>query len=145
MTIGVNADAQRISQMFTVAEYLETWICHPASDAGSHVAASRAGDDYRLDFYGAGRLNARITGSYLVCRHRKMLFTWRGMEAPPSASVVDIRVRGNFGSSILELRHSGLASPAEHSWHAAMWGVSLERLVRLMKNSHGNRGLEPRY
>jgi hypothetical protein len=53
----------------------------------------------------------------------------------PAPSFVDIRLRGNFGSSTLELEHTGLASATEYFWQMAMWRASLEKLVGLMRNS----------
>jgi hypothetical protein len=57
------------------------------------------------------------------------------MESASVVSIVDIRLRGNFGSTIVELYHAGLASAAEYFGQMAMWRASLERLVRLMTNS----------
>jgi uncharacterized protein YndB with AHSA1/START domain len=135
MSICVNADARRIFQALTVAEYLEAWMSPPENDGNSYVAASRSADNYRLDFYDAGRITSSVTGSFLVCRQRKILFTWSNIDAAQAVSSVDIRLRGNFGSSILELRHAGLASAAEYFWQMAMWRASFEKLVCLMKNS----------
>ena len=48
-------------------------------------------------------------------------------QTPPCAdSVVDFRLRGNFGSSIVELRHTALASADEYAWHDALWRRSRE-------------------
>jgi uncharacterized protein YndB with AHSA1/START domain len=134
-SICVHADVRRIFQMLTVAEYLETWMCLPSEDAKSYVSASRSENEYRLDFYTDRRLNASVIGSYLVCRHRKVVFSWRNMEAASGVSIVDIRLRGNFGSTIVELHHAGLTTAAEYFGQMAMWRASLERLVRLMTNS----------
>jgi hypothetical protein len=144
ISISVNGDVRRLSQTLTEAEYLETWICLPNYDGSSHAIASRTGNDFRLDLYCGENLNATITGSYLVSHQRKMLLSWTrpwtrtltGIGAAnPSVSFVDIRLRGNFGSSTLELEHTGLNSAAEYFWQMAMWRASLEKLVGLMKNS----------
>ena len=136
ISISVNADVRRLSQTLTEAEYLETWICPPNPSPGSHALAARSGNEYRLDLYCGDSLNATITGSYLVSHQRKMLLSWcRNCAANPTLSFVDIRLRGNFGSSTLELEHTGLASAADYFWQMAMWRASLEKLVGLMKNS----------
>lgn len=136
ISISVNADARRLSQTLTEPEYLETWICLPSHNGSSHAVASRTGDDYRLDLHCGDSLNSTITGTYLVCHQRKMLLSWTRMNAAnPSPSFVDIRLRGNFGSSTLELEHTGLASATEYFWQMAMWRASLEKLVGLMRNS----------
>jgi uncharacterized protein YndB with AHSA1/START domain len=136
ISISVNADVRRLSQTLTEAEYLETWICPPNHECASHSIAARDGNDYRLDLYCGGSHNATITGSYLVSHQRKMLLSWsRSSAANPAASFVDIRLRGNFGSSTLELEHTGLSSAADYFWQMAMWRASLEKLVGLMRNS----------
>ncbi len=136
ISISVNADVRRLSQTLTEAEYLETWICPPNPSAGSHAIAARNGNDYQLDLYCGDNLSSTITGSYLVSHQRKMLLSWsRTCAANPVLSFVDIRLRGNFGSSTLELEHTGLASAADYFWQMAMWRASLEKLVGLMKNS----------
>lgn len=140
ISISVSADARRLSQTLTEPEYLETWLCLPHSNGTSHAIAARTGNDYRLDMYSGENLNAVITGSYLMSHQRKMLLSWtrtsvRSSSVTPSVSFVDIRLRGNFGSSTMELEHTGLNSAAEYFWQMAMWRASLEKLVGLMKNS----------
>lgn len=144
ISISVSADARRLSHTLTEPEYLETWLCPPSYNGTSHVIAVRTGNDYRLDMYCGESLSAVITGSYLVSHQRKMLLSWirtptrtptRTSSLTPSVSFVDIRLRGNFGSSTMELEHTGLNSAAEYFWHMAMWRFSLEKLVGLMKNS----------
>jgi hypothetical protein len=134
-SICLNADVRRIFQLLTVPEYVEAWLRLPEEDAATSVTASRSGNDYGLEFYSAGELKAGVSGSFLVCRQRKMLFTWLNLGVSPGFSMVDIRLRGNFGSSILELRHTGLASAAEYFWQMSMWRASFEKLVYLVKNS----------
>jgi len=136
ISISVHADVRRLSQTLTEAEYLETWVCPPNPSAGCHSVARRDGNDYRLDLFCGDDLSATITGSYLVSHQRKMLLSWsRSSATNPTLSFVDIRLRGNFGSSILELEHTGLASAADYFWQMTMWRASLEKLVGLMRNS----------
>jgi hypothetical protein len=57
-------------------------------------------------------------------------------QTPSSAeSVVDFRVRGNFGSSVVELRHTALASADECAWHEALWRRSLESSRSLFRSA----------
>lgn len=134
-SICLNADVRRIFQLLTVPEYLEAWLCLPAAEPETSVAASHSGNDYRLEFCSAGELKATVSGSFLVCRQRKMLFTWLNVGVSPGFSMVDVRLRGNFGSSILELHHTDLASAAEYFWQMSLWRASFEKLVQLTKNS----------
>jgi len=134
-SICLDADVRRIFQLITVPEYLEAWLCLPGCDSEVSVEASRQENEYRLEFSSAGDLKTSVSGSFLVCRQRKMLFTWLNLGVSPGSSMVDVRLRGNFGSSILELRHTSLASAAEYFWQMSMWRVSFERLVHLVKNS----------
>ncbi len=109
MSINVNADTHRICQALTVPEYLEAWIRIPDQPAGSQTLAYEHANGYRLDHSAAGRIVASIHGSYLFRHRRKMRLFWRTTRGLTCAeSLVDFRLRGNFGSSILELRQTVL-------------------------------------
>ena len=131
-SVRVNADAHRISRALTVPEYLETWISIPDAAPGSFTLASSEENGYRLDHYSSRRSDLTITGSYVFCHLRKMRLFWRRTSHTGSAdSVVDFRLRGDFGSSVIELRHTALASADEQSWHDALWERSLPKLALL--------------
>ncbi|MGD1063209.1 MAG: hypothetical protein ABR860_08100 [Terracidiphilus sp.] len=134
--ISVNADAHRISRALTVPEYLEAWISIPCAAPGSYTLVSSQDNGYRLDYYSAHdsaqRSALTIKGSFLFCHLRKIRLFWRKTSNALCAdSVVDFRLRGNFGSSVVELRHTALASADEHAWHEALWRGSLEKLALL--------------
>lgn len=134
MSIAVDADAVRIFHALTVPEYLETWISMPGRAEDCAIVASPSENGYRLDQYAAGSLAVSITGAYLFCHHRKMRLSWRkSRKAASFESLVDFRLRGNFGSTTLELRHTALASADEYLWHRALWHSSLDRLASLLK------------
>lgn len=130
--VRVNADAHRISLALTVPEYLEAWISIPDAAPGSFTLASSQENGYRLDHFSDHRSAVTITGSYLFCHLRKMRLFWRkSTSALCVDSVVDFRIRGNFGSSVVELRHTAVASADEYAWHDALWRDSLEKLALL--------------
>lgn len=136
LSIGVDADTRRIFQALTVPEYLEAWIDPPDRTEGSVVVAAPDENGYRLDHYSAGRSAVRIIGSYIFCHRRKMRLAWRKIcQGDCAESLVDFRLRGNFGSSILELRHSALDSEDEFFWHQKLWQGSLEKLASLLKSA----------
>ncbi|MFZ0339016.1 MAG: hypothetical protein WAL45_13350 [Terracidiphilus sp.] len=135
-SIHVDADAHRISRALTEPEYLEAWISIPGAAPGSFTRASLEDNGYRLDYYSAHNFARRwalsIEGSFRFCHLRKMRLFWRKTSnALCVESVVDFRLRGNFGSSIVELRHTALASAEEYAWHEALWGSSLQKLALL--------------
>jgi len=139
-SVIVNADAHRISRALTQPEYLETWISIPGAAPGSFTRATLQDNGYRLDHYSAHYSTnysahgstLTIKGSFHYCHLRKIRLLWRKTtNALCTQSVVDIRVRGNFGSSIVELRHTALASADEHAWHEALWQRSLQKLALL--------------
>jgi hypothetical protein len=144
MTITVNAEARRIFQALTLPEYLETWVTFPDQSAESSIAASQLTDGYRLDQRSGGRVNLSITGSFLFCHHRKMRLCWRkttclNQTQPTQANatantVVDFRLRGNFGSSVLELRHNEFNTLEEFLWHDRLWRNSLPKLASLLRS-----------
>jgi hypothetical protein len=134
ISICVDADALRIFHALTVPEYLEAWIRMPGPAEDSAVVASPAANGYRLDHYSAGMVAVSITSSFLFCHHRKMRLSWRKARNPGcSESLVDFRLRGNFGSSILELRHTAISSADEYLWHQSLWRGSLHKLASLLK------------
>jgi hypothetical protein len=136
MSIGVNADTHRIFQALTVPEYLEAWIDVPDRTEDSHVVAAQDENGYRLEHYCAGRTAVCITGSYVYCHRRKMRLCWRKTcQQNCAESQVDFRLRGNFGSSILELRHSALESADEFLWHQRLWQGSLGKLASLLRSA----------
>jgi hypothetical protein len=139
-SVQVNADAGRISRALTEPEYLEVWISIPGAAPDSITLASSQDNGFRLDHYSAhysGRNAAHtsdltINGTFLFCHLRKMRLFWRkSSNALCVDSVVDFRVRGNFGSSVVELRHTAFASADEYAWHDALWRGSLEKLALL--------------
>jgi len=135
-SIHVDADAGRISRALTEPEYLEAWIAIPGAAPGSFTRASSHNNGYRLDHYVALYFGHRsaltIEGSFHFCHLRKIRLLWRKTSNTLCAeSVVDFRVRGNFASSVVELRHTALASADEQVWHEELWRHSLQKLALL--------------
>ena len=139
-SVHVDADAGRISRALTEPEYLEAWISIPGAAPGSFTRASSQESGYRLDHYSprcfAHRSALTIEGSFHFCHLRKIRLLWRKTSDVLCAeSVVDFRLRGNFASSVVELRHTALASANEHAWHEALWRHSLQKLALLFGSS----------
>lgn len=136
LSIDVDADGRRIFHALTVPEYLEAWICVPGQAAGSSTIATQEENGFRLEHFSADRLAFKVVGSYLYCHQRKIRLFWRKMRHHAWAeSLVDFRLRGNFGSSILELRHTALASADEYFWHRTFWLGSLAKLASLLQSA----------
>jgi hypothetical protein len=132
MTVGIHADVRRISQALTLPEYLEAWICMPDRKQGSQLVASLNPSGFRLDCYSGGRVTLRIIASYFFRHQRKMRLLWQKVcESNYVETMVDFRVRGNFGASILELSHTGFDNVHEYRWSEELWRVSLEKLTSL--------------
>jgi hypothetical protein len=136
MSIGVDADTRRIFHALTVPEYLEAWIEMPDQAADSSVVATQDANGYRLSHHFAGCSAVSITSSFLFRHQRKMRLLWqKTRESVSDESIVDFRLRGNFGSSILELRHTELNSAEEFFWHQRLWQGSLEKLASLFRSA----------
>jgi hypothetical protein len=136
LTIGVDADARRISQALTEPEYLEAWITMPCAGERSSIVAIKKTDGYRLDQYRSGRVISSFVASFLFCHQRKMRLTWRNAACPDLPdSLVDFRIRGNFGGCILELRHRSLQSAGDLLWHQQLWSASLPRLASILRSA----------
>jgi hypothetical protein len=136
MSVDVEADARRIFHALTVPEYLEAWIDLPDCGKDSTIVAATTDNGYRLDHYADGGVDVSISGSYLFCHQRKLRLFWQADRlSTHTDSLLDFRLRGNFGSSVLELRHMGLGSAEEYTWHERLWRGSLERLTSLLRSA----------
>jgi len=135
LSISVDADARRISQVLTEPEYLEAWISMPDQAEGSSIVASKWANGYRLDHWRAGRVVTSIIGSFFFCHQRKKRLSWRNVGRPNFAeSLVDFRIRGNFGSSVLELRQTAFISADGYLWHQKLWHRSLGTLALILRS-----------
>ena len=127
-----NADRNRILHTLTVPEYMEH-LCLPG-DTMPSVSASRTESGYRIKRTGPRGIEVDISGSYLTFRRTKLLFTWqRHVGDIRPASMVLIRLHGEFARTRLCLYHVGLGSAEEQAWHLEMWKGSLERLSALFR------------
>lgn len=136
LSVAVDADARRISQALMEPEYLEAWISMPDQTEDSSIVISKKPTGYGLDHWRAGRVVTSIVGSFLFCHRRKMRLSWRDIAAPGmTESFVDFRIRGNFASSVLELRHTALRSAGEFLWYEQLWSVSLARLAAILRSA----------
>ena len=133
MTIGVQADVRRIAQALTLPEYLEAWLCLPGRGGEPCLVASQNRNGFRLDGYSDGGAAVRIITSYCFRHQRKIRLLWRRIcELNYSESIVDFRVRGNFGASVLELHHIGFDSAGEYLWSQELWRASFAKLTSLL-------------
>jgi len=136
MSVDVDADARRIFQALTLPEYLEAWIHMPEHTKHSQIIASPDPNGYTVHHYCAGQRAMSVRGTYMFRHQRKMRLLWRRLcDSFCVESVVDLRLRGNFASSILELRHTALQSPSELIWHEEFWQRSLQKLASLLRSA----------
>jgi hypothetical protein len=135
LSIAVDADARRISQALTEPEYLEAWISMPDQTEGSSIVISKRPNGYELDHWRAGRVVTSIVGAFLFCHRRKMRLSWYNVCRPNLAeSLLDFRIRGNFASSVLELRQTAFISAEDYLWHQSLWQRSLGTLARIVRS-----------
>jgi uncharacterized protein YndB with AHSA1/START domain len=129
---NVRADARRLFHALTVPEYMETWVSFPDDHSSCLNVASRTDHEFSMTHWCSGRATALISGIYLVCQRHRLALAWRAKgTASADQTYVDIRLRGNFESTTVLLRHSGFDSREAFDWHEALWSTSLERLARL--------------
>jgi uncharacterized protein YndB with AHSA1/START domain len=128
MKVDIHADTRRIFLALVEPEYRELWMRFPGQDQGGRLAASQAGDLFRLDYYQAGKLDLSIVGAYRTCRWRKIVCSWwTGIPKSPVSSV-EFHLDGSFENSLLRLNHRGLVAEREYLWHREMWRLSLAKL-----------------
>ena len=137
--VEIQADAKRLFVALTEPEFLEVWVCLPGSPPGLNPIVSRSGEDLHFAFINPGVKAEVIVWESLVCRRRKIVLRWaRYLRSARFVSIVDIRLRGNFGSTIIELNHSGISDLEECDWCRRLWKLSLSRLSILMQHSAGH-------
>jgi activator of HSP90 ATPase len=129
LSCTINAETKRVFQALIEPEYLELWMRMPGQDENGRIVVSKSCDLFRLDYHRFGKLDVSIVGSYRTCRSRRQVWNW--WKNPPNSrvSLVEFRLEGSFGSSVLRLRHRGLDAKAEFAWHTAMWSASLASLA----------------
>jgi len=140
----IEANTHRLFEAFTRPEYLETWLRFPGDDASARMVGWQEGDGFRLDHYLRGQRDTILRCRFLTSRRRKLLFTWSlTSETRPPESLVLVRMRGNFASTILELQHRGSSPAALRSWQEAMWQTSLHRLADLFGTQRKQEDTHP--
>lgn len=132
LEMSIEADVRRLFHALTVPEYLEAWLSLPGVRPGCTTTAARQDDEFTIGHTCEGRPSILIFGSYRVCRRRNVSFSWRveGDICVPQTEV-EIRLRGEFERTSLQLQHSGFASRHDHGWHSALWTASLGKLASL--------------
>jgi uncharacterized protein YndB with AHSA1/START domain len=146
LEFSIRADARRLFHALTVPEYIETWLSFPGHHGNCANLARTAEHDYAIEHRCEGKASVTIAGTYSVRQRHNLMFSWR-VDGDPSVpeSSVDIRLRGNFESTTLMLRHKGFESAMQCAWHRALWTASIERLVRLYDSTaFGSEPSQPR-
>jgi uncharacterized protein YndB with AHSA1/START domain len=146
LEFSIRADARRLFHALTVPEYIETWLSFPGHHGNCANLARTAEHDYAIEHRCEGKASVTIAGTYSVRQRHNLMFSWR-VDGDPSVpeSSVDIRLRGNFESTTLVLRHKGFESAMQCAWHRALWTASIERLVRLYDSTaFGSEPSRPR-
>jgi uncharacterized protein YndB with AHSA1/START domain len=130
--VSIHADTRRLFHALTAPEYIETWLSLPVERTGCSMFAARNDQDYVVEHSCEGNASILISGRYLVCRRRNLIFYWRvDGELNVPETKVDIRLRGEFERTKLLLRHSGFGSWRDLLWHRTLWNVSLGKLAAL--------------
>src|SRR3954467_10890775 len=125
LELTVQADTRRLFHALTAPEYVETWMSLPGERPGCSTVAARDGDDYLIEHSCDGSPSVLISGRYLVCRRRNLVFSWRvDGDRNWSGTTLDMRLRGEFERTKLILTHSGFGSRHDFAWHRTLWSVS---------------------
>jgi len=132
---SVAADTQRIFQALTLPEHMENWLSLPCCHSTQGSQAFSAENGFSIAHVCSDNHPfTTIAGEYSTCRTRKLRFSWTVVgDFVLDRTVVDIRLGGDFGRSILKLQHSGFNSEAQCRWHHALWVASLQRLCRFFE------------
>jgi uncharacterized protein YndB with AHSA1/START domain len=132
VSVSVRTDRQRLFQILTVAEYMEAWLAIPDTRPDNRLCVTRDEDGFRIDHFRSRQIDFTISGLYRTCRRGKLHFTWR-KDTPFSSSMSDvlIRLQGDFERTKVSVRHAGLRSNDDRTWHHDFWENSMRRLCTL--------------
>ena len=137
LEVSLKADVRRLLQALTVPEYVEAWIAIPGEMPGCSTVVTGNHEGYAIEHYCSGRPSVLISGCYCPSRRRRVAFSW-SVEGDLSVreTEVEIRLRGDFERTALQLRHAGFASRSDCEWHTALWSGSMDRLAALYETPH---------
>jgi uncharacterized protein YndB with AHSA1/START domain len=123
LTALIRADAQRIFNALTFPEYLEMWMSMPDHMDVCRFRATRSAEGFHLQHRDCpGGCPFHVSGFYQACRRRKLIFKWQFSQGEElHTSLVCIRLKGQFGETVLELFHGGFSSAQERIWHFHFW------------------------
>lgn len=133
MKVEINAAAQRIFAALTEPEFLEAWLSLPGTRTGMHSTVSRIGNDLHINLPHEELRIEEIVWKSLVHRRRKIVFNWVNNGTDDTRTIVHIRLKGNFGSTIVDLYQYGFGSSEQCDSHRAAWRVSLAKLQSIMR------------
>jgi len=127
---SVNADRNRIYQALTVPEYIEAWLSVPSAIAG-RTGVMAGETSFSIGYWCTQHVQRRIFCSYQVRRRSKLVFTWQhSTPTEATASMVKIRLLGDFGRTTVHVTHVGLTL-SDQQWHQSLWALSLLKLSKL--------------
>lgn len=119
---------------WTTPALMARWLS-PSGDAEVD-ADVRVGGTFRVVMVGDGR-RIEHTGEYLRLEPPHALsFTWVSAYTGPDASVVTVTLTARGEHTLVQLSHERLSAAAAES-HRGGWGAILDRLGRVLTESHG--------
>ena len=133
-SVRIEAEVRRVLYALATPEYMEAWVQLPEVERIECHPEQRSFDRFRIDLLSAGQPQPSIYGSCLLCKPNRVTYLWeRDNAGSRFRSVVEIHLLGAPNHCTLKLKHSGLSTESERSWHCAMWNQSLIKLCRLME------------
>ena len=135
LTALIRADARRIFNALIFPEYLEMWMSMPDHMDACRFRATRSAEGFHLQHPDCpGGCPFHVSGFYQACRRRKLIFKWQLSQGEElHTSLVCIRLKGQFGETVLELFHGGFSSARERIWHFHFWQASVHCLAKLIE------------
>lgn len=134
MGVQIHADAQRLFLALTEPEFVGAWLTRPETPTSPTPGVSRIGENLHIRFLHQRLQSEESVWKYVVRRRRNIRFWWiRSDQSGRSESLVTIRLRGNFGSTIVVLTHSGIAGSQECDFYRSLWTGSLSKLSSLLQ------------
>lgn len=133
LKVQIHADARRLFLALTEPEFVDLWLTRPEAPTSPTPIVSRDGQDLHICFLDQGLKPEEAVWKYVARRRRKICFWWiRNDQSGRTQTLVNIRLRGNFGGTIVVLTHSGIAGSRECDLYRSLWTGSLSKLSSLL-------------
>lgn len=129
-----NVAPARLLNALTIPEYIETWLTAPDADEVRCSGNPAAGEPLSIELRQNRRVSASIFADYKNITAQDLNVRWY-LRSRTQTSVTQLRIAIRIvrADAFLHVRHTGFINPAEWSWHQDLWGLSLTKMLMVIR------------